>query len=161
MRDHFAALLRLPAMLDAEDAVGRSVDEVVELLGLGRYRDELVRSLSTGTRRLVDLAMALAHRPSVLLLDEPSSGIAQRETEALAPLLRRVQRETGCALLIVEHDMPLVTAVSDRIVALEVGRVIASGRPADVLSDTRVVASYLGGDPHTINRSGPLQEVLP
>ena len=98
--------------------------------------------------------MCLAHDPKVLLLDEPSSGIAQRETEALAPLLRRIQDETGCALLVIEHDMPLITSISDRMIALELGRPIVEGTPDEVTTDERVVASYLGGDMATINRSG-------
>ena len=74
--------------------------------------------------------MAIAHDPSVLLLDEPSSGIAQRETEALGPLLQRIQAETGCAMLVIEHDMPLITAVSDEMIALELGAVVVQGTPA-------------------------------
>jgi ABC-type branched-subunit amino acid transport system ATPase component len=113
-----------------------------------------VRELSTGTRRIVDLAMCIAHEPKVLLLDEPSSGIAQRETEALGPLLQRIRAEAGCSMLVIEHDMPLITTVSDRMVALELGAPIASGTPDEVVHDPRVVASYLGGDIAAINRSG-------
>ncbi len=98
--------------------------------------------------------MALAFEPSVLLLDEPSSGIAQRETEALVPLLRRIRDETGTALLVIEHDMPLICEVSDRMLALELGRVIAEGTPAHVLADPAVLEGYLGGSSATISRSG-------
>jgi ABC-type glutathione transport system ATPase component len=98
--------------------------------------------------------MCIAHDPKVLLLDEPSSGIAQRETEALGPLLHRIQREAGCALLIIEHDMPLITSISDRMIALELGRPIVEGTPEEVTTDPTVVSSYLGGDMATINRSG-------
>jgi len=90
----------------------------------------------------------------VLLLDEPSSGIAQRETEALGPLLERIQRETDCALLVIEHDMPLITAISDRMIALELGHPIVEGTAKQVTTDPRVVSSYLGGDMTVINRSG-------
>jgi ABC-type branched-subunit amino acid transport system ATPase component len=89
-----------------------------------------------------------------LLLDEPSSGIAQRETEALGPLLQRIQRELGCSVLIIEHDMPLVTSIADRMVALELGSVIASGTPKEVVNDPQVVASYLGSEEGVIARSG-------
>ncbi len=154
VRDHFAAMIGLPGARRQEIAVAWSVNDLVELMGLGAYRDKFVRELSTGTRRVVDLGMCLAHDPRVLLLDEPSSGIAQRETEALGPLLRRIQAETGCAILVIEHDMPLITTVSDRLLALELGTPIALGTPAEVLADPRVVESYLGGDPATINRSG-------
>ena len=101
-----------------------------------------------------DLAMAIAHDPKVLLLDEPSSGIAQRETEALGPLLRDIQRATGCALLIIEHDMPLVMAISDRMYCLELGEVIAEGTPQEVRDNPLVIASYLGTDERAIQRSG-------
>ena len=98
--------------------------------------------------------MALAHDPAVLILDEPSSGIAQRETEALGPLLRQIRDETDCALLVIEHDMPLIAAISDRLVALDQGRIIAGGEPAHVLEDPLVVGSYLGADRAAIQRSG-------
>jgi ABC-type branched-subunit amino acid transport system ATPase component len=158
LRDHLAALLNLPGVVEAEEDVAWSVADLVELMNLGAFRDKFVRELSTGSRRIVDLAMCIAHEPRVLLLDEPSSGIAQREAEALGPLLKRIQRETGCALLVVEHDMPLITSVSDRMIALEVGTTIAEGSPEEVTSDPRVVAAYLGGDPAAVNRSGAVAE---
>src|SRR5207244_6315857 len=109
------------------------------------FRDKFVRELSTGSRRIVDLAMCIAHDPKVLLLDEPSSGIAQKETEALGPLLKRIQSETGCALLVIEHDMPLITSISDRMIPLELGHPIVEGPPDDVIHDQRLVSSDLGG----------------
>jgi branched-chain amino acid transport system ATP-binding protein len=154
VRDHVASMLRLPGVLELEESVAWSVNDLIELMNLGAYRDKFVRELSTGTRRIVDLGMCLAHDPSVLLLDEPSSGIAQRETEALGPLLQRIQRETGCALLVIEHDMPLITTISHRMIALELGHPIAEGTPDEVIHDPAVVTSYLGGDLATINRSG-------
>ena len=156
LRDHVASMLRLPEIVRLEEDVAWTVHDLVELMNLGAFRDKFVRELSTGSRRIVDLAMCIAHDPKVLLLDEPSSGIAQRETEALGPLLQRIQRETGCALLVIEHDMPLITSVSDRIVALELGHPIAEGTPAEVIADARVVSSYLGGDMAVIQRSGEL-----
>ena len=126
----------------------------MQLVGLTAFRDKFVSELSTGSRRVVDIAMAMAHDPAVLILDEPSSGIAQRETEALGPLLTHIRDETGCAMLVIEHDMPLIAAVSDRMMALEQGRVIAEGTPQEVLSDAQVIASYLGTDEAAIGRSG-------
>ncbi len=156
VRDHIAAGLALPAVRELEQDIAWSVADLVELLNLGAYRDKFVSELSTGSRRVVDLAMAVAHDPQVLLLDEPSSGIAQRESEALVPLLARLREQTGCALVVIEHDMPLVTALADRLVALDLGRVLTEGPPLEVLEDPRVVAAYLGGDAAVVARSGPV-----
>ncbi|HEX8803993.1 MAG TPA: ATP-binding cassette domain-containing protein, partial [Acidimicrobiales bacterium] len=153
-RDPVAAALRLPASADSEREATERVDELVELLGLGPYRDRLTGELSTGTRRIVELGGLLAQDPAVVLLDEPSAGVAQRETEALGPLLRRVQAETGCSMVVIEHDISLLAALCDELVALEQGAVIARGAPADVLADTRVITSYLGTDEDVVHRSG-------
>jgi ABC-type branched-subunit amino acid transport system ATPase component len=158
VRDHLSALLGLPAIQESEDDVAYTVEDLIELMNLGAFRDKFVSELSTGSRRIVDLAMAIAHDPAVLLLDEPSSGVAQKETEALGPLLKRIQRETGCALLVIEHDMPLITGISDRLICLELGAVLSEGTPDEVVSDPRVISSYLGGDVDVINRSGSRQE---
>jgi len=153
-RDLIAAGLRLPASLDSEAEVAEKVRELVEAMGLGAYSEKLVGELSTGTRRIVELACVLAQDPAVVLLDEPSGGVAQRETEALGPLLKRVQQHSGCSLLVIEHDMPLLSAICDRMIALELGEVIASGTPAEVLEHPLVIESYLGTDESTIRRSG-------
>jgi ABC-type branched-subunit amino acid transport system ATPase component len=154
VRDHLAALLALPAIQDSERQVAYTVADLIELFGLAAFRDKFLGELSTGSRRIVDLAMSLAHDPDVLLLDEPSSGIAQRETEALGPLLKRVRSETGCAMLVIEHDMPLITYLADEMLALDLGRVIARGSPDEVVEDPEVVRSYLGADMTAIQRSG-------
>jgi branched-chain amino acid transport system ATP-binding protein len=153
-RDMVAAGLRLPASLDSEADVAQKAEQLVDMMGLGAFREKLVGELSTGTRRIVELACVLAQEPGVLLLDEPSGGVAQRETEAMGPLLLRVQQHTGCSILVVEHDMPLLTAICDRMIALELGEVIAEGTPAEVLEHPAVIESYLGTDESTINRSG-------
>ena len=144
-RDHLASMLHLPDALAVEDDVAWTVADLVELLGLGHLRERLASELSTGSRRIVDLGMAIAHDPTVLLLDEPSSGIAQQETEGLGELLQRIRREVDCSMVVIEHDMSLITAVSDRMIALELGRVIAEGRPQEVVTHPQVVESYLGG----------------
>jgi ABC-type branched-subunit amino acid transport system ATPase component/branched-subunit amino acid ABC-type transport system permease component len=144
-RDTLAAALALPASTYMEVGITERVAEVLALLGLTGYRNHRIADLSTGTRRIVELACVLAQDPAVLLLDEPSAGVAQRETEALAPLLRRVRDATGCSLVIIEHDMGLISAVCDELVALEFGSVIARGTPAEVLAHPKVIASYLGG----------------
>jgi ABC-type branched-subunit amino acid transport system ATPase component len=156
VRDPIAASLRLPGVAGSERQVALIVAELVELLGLGDYREKFVREVSTGTRRIVDLACVLAQGPRVVLLDEPSSGIAQREAEALGPLLRRVRRELGASLLVIEHDLPLLTSVADRMIALDLGRVVAEGTPREVIGHPEVVAAYLGSDPSAVARSGQL-----
>ena len=154
VRDPIAPLLLSPAVAASEKAVAQEVDELIELMNLSAYADKFVGELSTGTRRVVDLACSLAHRPSVLLLDEPSSGIAQRETEALGPVLLDIRDKTGAALVVIEHDMPLICGVSDELVALELGAVVARGTPDDVIKNPRVIEGYLGGSEEVILRSG-------
>jgi ABC-type branched-subunit amino acid transport system ATPase component len=139
-------------------AAERKADEqaraVIDAFGLSAYRDKLIGELSTGTRRVVDLAGILVQRPSVVLLDEPSSGIAQKEAEALGPLLLQLRAELGCAMVVIEHDMPLLLGLAERLVALETGSVIAEGAPQDVIRHPEVVRSYLGSDQVAIQRSG-------
>ncbi len=128
--------------------------ELIDFLGLGRYADVFIADLSTGTRRIVELAGLLALDARVLCLDEPTAGIAQRETEAFGPLIVEIKRELGASMLVIEHDMPLIMSISDRVYCLEAGRVIAAGTPAAVRHDPLVVASYLGTDERAIARSG-------
>ncbi|MHB8680508.1 MAG: ATP-binding cassette domain-containing protein [Acidimicrobiales bacterium] len=154
VREPLANVLGLGAALDAQERVLQRVEDLLVTMGLEPYRDTFVSELSTGTRRIVELAGALAHDPSVLLLDEPSSGIAQRESEALAALLLRVRAETGATLIVIEHDIPLVSSLADRLVCLHLGEVIAEGPPTAVLDDPEVVAAYLGTDEVAIARSG-------
>ncbi len=153
-RDVVASALGLPASYEVELEIGRSVDELVGLMGLEAFREKLTGELSTGSRRIVDLACILAQDPTVLMLDEPSGGVAQKETEALGPLLLRVRERTGCSILVIEHDMPLLSSICDRLIALETGRVIAQGTPDEVLSHPLVIESYLGTEEAAINRSG-------
>ncbi|MEA2274417.1 MAG: branched-chain amino acid transport system ATP-binding protein livF [Solirubrobacteraceae bacterium] len=153
-RDMVAAAFQLPASYEYELAVWNKVDELIELMGLGAFREKLTGELSTGSRRIVDLACILAQEPKVLMLDEPSGGVAQKETEALGPLLLRVREHTGCSILVIEHDMPLLSTICDTMVALELGGVIAEGSPDEVLAHPRVIESYLGTDESAINRSG-------
>ncbi len=153
-RDIVAAAFRLPASYESELAAAKRVQELIELMGLEAFRQKPVGELSTGSRRIVELACMLAQDPDVLLLDEPSGGVAQRETEALGPLLVRVQQHTGCSILVIEHDMPLLSSICDRMVCLELGQVIAEGTPEEVLENPRVIESYLGTDESAIMRSG-------
>jgi branched-chain amino acid transport system ATP-binding protein len=156
VKDPIASALNLPAVADSERQITARVDELIELMGLEAFRDKFVSELSTGSRRIVDLACVLAHDPKVLLFDEPSSGIAQRETEELGPLLLRIREVTGSSLLVIEHDMPLVTSISDEMIALDLGRVVTRGAPQEVINHPTVVASYLGTSEETIARSGSI-----
>ena len=144
VRDPSACLLPLKATRASERAVAARVDELLDTLRLDQFADAFVSELSTGTRRLVELACVLAHQPRVLLLDEPTSGVAQREGEAMAGLLTDLRDQTGATLVIVEHDVPLVAGIADRLVCLHLGSVIADGPPGEVLQSPQVVTSYLG-----------------
>lgn len=149
-----ASILNLGSARRAERVKREQVDRLIGTLGLEGYRDTLISELSTGTRRVVDIAAILAQGPKLLLLDEPTAGLAQREAEAFRPMLRRVQDELGCSILLIEHDIMLVGELCDRVYALESGGVIAEGSPEHVRSDERVIASYLGTDQEAIRRSG-------
>ncbi|MBK5305457.1 MAG: MFS transporter [Frankiaceae bacterium] len=142
-----------PPVRLAERKVKERVDDIVELLGLKAYADKFVGELSTGSRRAVDVGCIMVASPDLLLLDEPSSGLAQAESEALGPLIQRIVRETGCGVLIIEHDLPLITSVSDRLVAMELGRVIATGTPEAVTSDPEVQRAYLAASREVLLRS--------
>ncbi|MDT7538979.1 MAG: hypothetical protein QOI82_2564, partial [Actinomycetota bacterium] len=156
VRNPLLAAVWAPQVRASERRIARQVDRLVDLLGLGPYADATLAELSTGSRRAVDVACMIALEPSVLLLDEPSSGLAQAETEALSPLLSRIVRETGCGMVVIEHDIPLVMALSDRMVAMEGGAVIATGTPTAVRGDPRVLASYLAASDDVVQRSGRL-----
>ncbi|HEX4493143.1 MAG TPA: ATP-binding cassette domain-containing protein [Acidimicrobiia bacterium] len=149
----WGTLLWLPKATRGERAKRAEARELIDFLGLGRYADRFIAELSTGTRRIVELAAVLAVAPRVICLDEPTAGVAQREAEAFGPLIKRVQRELDATLVVVEHDLPLILSISDTIYCLEAGAVIASGAPHDVRNDPRVVASYLGTDERAIQRS--------
>ena len=147
------SLTGIPPSRGAERRKRDEASQLIDYLGLGRYADHLIANLSTGTRRIVELGSLIAVDAKVLLLDEPTGGVAQKETEAFGPLIKRVQRELGAAVLLIEHDMPLVMSISDRVYCLEAGEVIAHGSPQEVRNDPIVIASYLGTDERAIMRS--------
>jgi len=149
-----SSMARTPWARRAERECRAQADALIERMGLAPWADTLTADLSTGTRRVCDLALQLAAAPRVLLLDEPTAGVAQRETEAFGPLLRRIREELDCAVIIVEHDMPLLMGLCDRVYAMAEGRVIAEGTPEEMRNDPQVVASYLGTDETAISRSG-------
>ncbi|MEY2451971.1 MAG: hypothetical protein QOD92_1545 [Acidimicrobiaceae bacterium] len=148
------SLLSLPPSRRAERRKANEATDCIDFLGLGRYADAFVGTLSTGTRRIVEMACLLAQSSSLLLLDEPTAGVAQRETEAFGPLIKRIQVELGATIVLIEHDIPLVMSISDRVYCLAAGRCIAEGLPDAVRHDPAVIAAYLGTDQRAIARSG-------
>lgn len=153
-RDPVAAALGFPDVRRAEDRLQHRVDELIGMLGLDAYREKFVSELSTGTRRIVDLACQTVGAPRVILFDEPSSGIAQREAEALGPMLAQIRDDTGASLLVIDHDMAVLASICDRMVALDLGAKVAEGAADEVLEHPAVIASYLGGSRSAIERSG-------
>ena len=152
--DTLSALVAAPWTRGPERTKRGQAAVLLERVGLQDKGHVLVSELSTGMRRLLDLATVMAGSPRLVLLDEPTAGIAQREVEAFAPLLRSLRDELGCAIVIVEHDMPLLLSLCDRVYCLENGAVIAHGTPQEVRADPLVIASYLGTDPAAVARSG-------
>jgi ABC-type branched-subunit amino acid transport system ATPase component/ABC-type branched-subunit amino acid transport system permease subunit len=150
----FTTIGLVPVAAKRERAARAEAAELIDFLGLGRYADRYIADLSTGTRRIVELAGLLALQAKVLCLDEPTAGVAQRETEAFGPLILEIRRELSASILVIEHDMPLIMSISDRVYCLEAGAVIAQGTPSVVRNDPRVIASYLGTDERAIARSG-------
>jgi len=151
-----ATTLRLRTARRLETSKQLAVDELLGSFGLEPFRHRRIDQLSTGTRRVVDLASIVAAHPRLLLLDEPTAGIAQREAEALGPLLRTLQRETGATVVIVEHDVPMTVALCDRLVVMEAGRIVSAGATADVLADPLAIAAYLGASDEALVRSGAM-----
>ena len=152
--------LFLPHQVARERRQRSDANDLIDFLGLGRYADNHVSDLSTGTRRIVELAGLLALDARLLCLDEPTAGVAQRETEAFGPLLLQIRKELDASILVIEHDMPLIMSISDRVYCLESGQVIAHGLPVDVRNNPLVIASYLGTDERAIHRSDAPNDVV-
>jgi ABC-type branched-subunit amino acid transport system ATPase component/ABC-type branched-subunit amino acid transport system permease subunit len=147
------SLLSLPPSRAAERAKQLRADEIVELLGLQPFAHRSVRQLSTGTRRLAELGCTIAMGAEVLLLDEPTAGIAQREVEAFVPAIREIQAHLGASMVIIDHDIPMIGAIVDRLYVLAAGTVIAHGDPDAVRRDPEVIRAYLGTDERALRRS--------
>ena len=139
-----ANMLFLPRVRRQEVSFRRKVEEIIEFLDLEHYREAAISSLSYGIRKVVEIGRALALGPKLLLLDEPSSGLNPEETTDMVHWIRDIRRHLGVTVIMVEHDMSLVRRVSDRVLALESGRVLAIGSAKDVVADPRVVRAYLG-----------------
>lgn len=150
--------LRLPWARRAERRKLEAVDQVITAFGLERFRHHRTAELSTGTRRVVDLASVVLARPRLLLLDEPTAGIAQREAEAFIPLLRRIHQVADTTIVLVEHDVPLVFELCSTVVVMELGQVVVAGPPDQVRADPKALAAYLGASDEALMASGPLGE---
>lgn len=151
-----SSTLQMPWARRAEREKRRAVDRVIGSFGLERFRFHSTAHLSTGTRRVVDLASIVLANPRLLLLDEPTAGIAQREAEAFIPLLQRLHEVTDSTILLVEHDVPLVFELCSTVVVMQVGEVVAAGPPEVVRRDPKALAAYLGASEEALNVSGPL-----
>ena len=138
-----AALLRPPWLRRQEARVHEEARALLDYVGLGKQAERDAELLPYGQQRLLEVARALAAKPKLLLLDEPAAGLNAQETEALALILQRINAE-GMTLLLIEHDMALVTRIAQRIAVLDFGRKIAEGTPAEIKAHPDVIAAYLG-----------------
>jgi branched-chain amino acid transport system ATP-binding protein len=129
---------------EAELKAREKAEEVIEFLSLQHYRDTFVAGLPYGVRKVVELARALCTEPKLLLLDEPSSGLNVEETDDMAFWIQDIKHELGITVLMVEHDMSLVSKVSDRVLAMNQGEMLAMGTPREVQTDPGVIEAYLG-----------------
>ena len=143
----FSQLAFLPSVKRAEVEHRKKAEEVIAFLGLQRHRDSLIANLPYGVRKVVELGRAICTEPKLLLLDEPSSGLNVEETEEMAFWIDDIKKDLGITVIMVEHDMKLVSAVSDRVMALNYGRILAMGTSAEVQSDPEVIRAYIGGEP--------------
>lgn len=140
----WSEILRLPSFNSHEIESRKNVEKIIEFLGLDAYRDSTVGSLPYGVRKMVELGRALAVSPKLLLLDEPSSGLNVEETDNIGSWIRDIRDVLGVTILMVEHDMRLVSAVSDRVLALNYGKLLAIGTAAQVQREPAVISAYLG-----------------
>jgi len=142
----FAEMMFTPAVRQRELEHRQAVEEVIDFLDLANYRDQRISSLPYGVRKVVELARALCAKPKLLLLDEPASGLNTEETEEVAFWVDDIKNDLGITVIMIEHDMSLVSAVSDRVLALNNGRMLALGTPSQVQSNPAVIEAYLGGE---------------
>ena len=137
-------MLFTPAVHREKRADRAKVEEIIELLELEKYRDSRIDGLAYGVRKVIEIGRALATAPSLLLLDEPSSGLNNEETNDLTFWIEDIKEDLGVTILMIEHDMSLVTSVSDRVLAMNAGRVLALGSSSEIQANPDVIAAYLG-----------------
>ncbi|HUR77091.1 MAG TPA: ATP-binding cassette domain-containing protein [Acidimicrobiales bacterium] len=155
------SLLDLPPARRSERWKQASAGEIVELLGLTPFANRTGSELSTGTRRLAELGCLVAMGCDVLLLDEPTAGLAQREVEAFTPVLREIRDHLDATMIVIDHDIPMVMGLVDRLYVMSAGTVIAEGAPRLLREDPAVIAAYLGTDERAIHRSGAVSAGRP
>jgi branched-chain amino acid transport system ATP-binding protein len=138
-------ILFTPSVRDEERRHRAAVEKVIDFLDLQAYRDKYIAGLPYGVRKVVEMGRALAIEPRLLLLDEPASGLSVEETQDVAYWIEDIKKQMGVTVLMVEHDMHLVSAVSDRVLALADGKVLSLGTAQEVQSDPKVIEAYIGG----------------
>ena len=154
-------VLGLPRAGRVERAKRARADEIIAFLGLGDYAERFINELSTGTRRIIELACLIASDSRLLCLDEPTAGLAQREAESFGPLIIEVRHQLDASVLVIEHDMSIAMSISDRIYCLEAGHIISEGAPEAVRNDPLVIQSYLGIGARSGRVEKPLRTEVP
>ena len=144
----FSDLLFLPSVKRMELAHRRKVEDVIDFLDLQHYRDQLIQNLPYGVRKIVELGRALCTEPKLLLLDEPASGLNMDETEDMSFWIDDIKKLLGITVIMVEHNMSLVSQVSDHVLAINYGETLANGSPREVQENPDVIKAYLGEDKH-------------
>ncbi|WP_044415313.1 ABC transporter ATP-binding protein [Halarcobacter anaerophilus] len=145
---YLEAILRLPRFFKEERRIKKRAFEIMDVLGIKKYAQEMATSLSYGQQRKVEIARALAASPQLLLLDEPAAGMNPHETEELANLFFKIRDEFDVTILLIEHDMKFVNKLCDRVMVLDYGKTIFEGDIKDAINDQEVIKAYLGDFKH-------------